>query len=105
VHYFSAQMAERPDYREREERFLDNPQSELPAAAWDALEAIAARTQLDYFGIDFGLDRAGALVVFECNATMAVRPPPEAPMWSYRRPAADAIRRAVHEMLQRYSSA
>jgi hypothetical protein len=35
---------------------------------------------------------------------MAVRYPPQEPIWDYRRPAVDAVLGAVREMLVRYSS-
>ena len=104
VHYFSALMAEHAPYREREARFLDDPRTALGTSAWEALQRVAAATALDYAGIDFGLDDLGNVVVFETNATMAVRYPPDEPMWRYRRPAVDAILDAVTAMLRRYSS-
>ena len=104
VHYFSAQMAAQPAYREREAAFLRDPVGVLGERAWSALGRIAETLELDYAGIDFTLDARGAVVVFECNATMAVRYPPEDPMWAYRRPAVDTVLDAVGKMLLRYSS-
>jgi tetratricopeptide (TPR) repeat protein len=104
VHYFSAQMAAQPAYRQREAAFLNDPATVLGGGAWGALAHIAERLELDYAGIDFTIDQRGAVVVFESNATMAVRYPPEHPMWAYRRPAVDAVLDAVGKMLLRYSS-
>lgn len=104
VHYFSAQMAQSPDLREREAAFLADPEGTLGTRAWRALQRVADATGLDYAGIDFALDAAGEVVVFECNATMAVRYPPAEPAWAYRRPAVDAVRAAITRMLARYSS-
>jgi tetratricopeptide (TPR) repeat protein len=104
VHYFSAQMAAQPVYREREAAFLRDPAGVLGERAWSALGRIAEKLELDYAGIDFTLDERGAVVVFESNATMAVRYPPEDPMWAYRRPAVDSVLDAVSKMLLRYSS-
>ena len=104
VHYFSAQMAAHPAYREREAAFLRDPAGVLGERAWGALERVAQTLELDYGGIDFTLDERGAVVVFETNATMAVRYPPEDPMWAYRRPAVDAVLDAATKMLLRYSS-
>ena len=104
VHYFSAQMAAQPAYREREAAFLRDPAAVLGGRAWDALGRIAQTLRLDYAGIDFTLDQRGAVVVFESNATMAVRYPPEEPMWTYRRPAVDAVLDSFAKMLRRYSS-
>lgn len=104
VHYFSAQMASEPAYRAREAAFLRDPAGVLGERAWGAVGRVAKALELDYAGIDFTLDERGAVVVFESNATMAVRYPPEDPMWAYRRPAVDAVLGAVAKMLLRYSS-
>jgi hypothetical protein len=97
-------MAAQPAYREREAAFLRDPVGVLGERAWSALGRIAETLELDYAGIDFTLDARGAVVVFESNATMAVRYPPEDPMWAYRRPAVDTVLDAVGKMLLRYSS-
>jgi glutathione synthase/RimK-type ligase-like ATP-grasp enzyme len=52
-----------------------------------ALARIAALLGLDYAGIDFALRDDGAVLLFECNANMAIVPPNADPMWDYRRPA------------------
>jgi tetratricopeptide (TPR) repeat protein len=103
VHYFSAAMAANEAFRERERRFLTDPHAALGADAWSALERVAASIDLEYFGIDFALDAHGNVVVFEANATMAVRYPAEEALWAYRRPAVDAVLGAVRAMLLRYS--
>jgi D-alanine-D-alanine ligase-like ATP-grasp enzyme len=72
--------------------------------AWSALQRVIDRLALDYAGVDFTLDVDGNVVVFETNATMAVRHPPEDPMWTYRRPSVDAVLEAMRAMLLRYSS-
>jgi tetratricopeptide (TPR) repeat protein len=104
VHYFSAQMAVQPRFREREAAFLHDPEAALGRRAWTALQRVIDRLQLDYAGIDFTLDVGGNVVVFETNATMAVRYPPDDPMWDYRRPSVDAVLEAMRVMLVRYSS-
>lgn len=104
VHYFSSEMAAAPEFREREQRFLSDPRAALGSRAWTALETIVRSVGLHYAGVDFTLDRNGDVVVFECNATMAVRHPPEDPLWDYRRPAVDAVMGAISTMLRRYSS-
>jgi hypothetical protein len=101
VHYFSADMAERADFRDEERRFLEDMPAALGPAALRALEAIAAALGLDYAGIDFGIDGAGNVVVFEANATMAVFRPPDEERWAYRRPGYDAIVAAVRGLIER----
>ena len=72
VHYFSAAMADRADYREEERAFLEDMPGVLGTTAMDALHRIAAMLGLDYGGIDFALDPPGRVVVFEANATMVI---------------------------------
>jgi tetratricopeptide (TPR) repeat protein len=105
VHYFSAEMERSSEYRERERQFLCDPRSAIGTRAWSALERIVEELGLHYAGVDFALDRQGGIVVFESNATMAVRYPPDDQVWSYRREAVDAVRSAIGSMLRRYSSA
>ena len=99
VHYFSAEMAYRPDYREREQRYLDDPVGTLGAGVIAALERVGAALGLDYAGIDFALGPAGELVVFEANATMIVVPPGADARWAYRRPAVERVDDAVRALL------
>jgi hypothetical protein len=98
VHYFSADMGERADHRVEEARFLADPHGVLGTQATAALEAIGTVLDLDYGGVDFGLDAAGRVVVFEANATMAVYPP-AGEVYAYRRPAYDAVIAAVRELI------
>jgi len=99
VHYFSAEMAERPDYREREQRYLDDMAGTLGPAATNALASVGAALALDYAGIDFGFTPSGELVVFEANATMVVVPPAADERWEYRRAAIARVGDAVRGML------
>jgi len=101
VHYFSADMAERPDHRAEEARFLADLPGAVGAGAAAALARIAARLGLDYGGIDFGLGRDGRVLLFEANATMVLNPPEPGPRWDYRRAAVARIRAAVQAMLAR----
>ena len=99
VHYFSADMAANAANRAEDERFLADPTAVLGAPAMAALERIRAAIGLEYLGIDFALDRAGRVVVFEANATMIVLPPGPDPIWDYRRAPAARIIAAVRTML------
>jgi glutathione synthase/RimK-type ligase-like ATP-grasp enzyme len=99
VHYFSADMAQRPEHRAEEERFLTDMPGVLGPRAVAALGAIRDRLGLEYGGIDFGLDERGDVVVFEANATMIVPPPPPEACWSYRRGPVERIHAAVKTLL------
>lgn len=99
VHYFSSDMAERADHREEERRFLEDMQSVLGKRTLGVLEEIARVLDLDYGGVDFGIDAAGDVVIFEANATMAVYPPTPGELYAYRRPAFDAVILAVRALI------
>ena len=99
VHYFTAAMAAEPAFRTEEERFLRDMPAVLGERAMAALGRIQATLGLDYGGIDFGLARDGALLLFEANATMVINPPDPGSMWDYRRPAIGAALGAAQRML------
>jgi glutathione synthase/RimK-type ligase-like ATP-grasp enzyme len=101
VHYFSAAMALNAAHRQEEQRFLTDMPAAIGATAMAALDAINQTLGLDYAGIDFALDSAGRLLVFEANATMAIVAPNDDPIWDYRRPAIAAVLHARAEMLRR----
>jgi hypothetical protein len=101
VHYFTACMAANPAFRLEERRFLEHMATVLGEPAMIALTTIQATLGLDYAGIDFALGSDGALLLFEANATMAIIPPNDDPIWDYRRPAvAAALAAARHLLLQ-----
>ena len=100
VHYFTADMAERPDYRAEEAAFLADMSAVLGAPAMTGLAAIAERLALDYGGVDFGLSPTGELLLFEANATMVVNPPDPDPRWDYRRGPVQAILDATRAMIR-----
>ena len=99
VHYFSADMARDPAFREEERRFLCDMPGVLGPRAMQALEGIAALLGLDYAGIDFALAPDGSLLLFEANATMVVFPPGPEPIWDYRRAAIDTVIEASRRMV------
>jgi hypothetical protein len=99
VHYFTADMAARPDHRALDAAFLQNIAS-IGGKADTALQRLCAVLDLDYGGVDFALNRAGEILFFEANATMLVQPPVLDPKWSYRRPAVEAVLGAAAAMLR-----
>jgi hypothetical protein len=101
VHYFSSDMADKPDHREEESRFLADMPGVLGSKALEALARLQAVLGLDYGGIDFGVRPNGDILLFEANATMVVQPPDKRDLWDYRRCAVDRIHSAVQQMLMR----
>jgi hypothetical protein len=99
VHYFSADMADRPDYRREDAAFLDDMPKALGGKAVAALERIRDALGLDYGGIDFGLGPAGDVLLFEANATMVVNPPDPDERWAYRGSAVARILDAIRAMM------
>ena len=99
VHYASSAMRDVASFRREEGAFLADPASIAGPRAMRTLEGIAAMMNLDYGGIDFGLDRQGRVVVFEANGAMAIFSPDGDPRWDYRRAATANALDAVKRML------
>ena len=101
IHYFTAEMAEDPEHRAEDAALLENMAGVLGPRAMQALVEIQAKLGLDYAGIDFGLDAAGDILLFEVNATMVVNPPEPDERWAYRGPAVERVFAAIRTMLTR----
>ena len=69
-----------------------------------SLERIGETLALDYAGIDFGLDRAGNVLLFEANATMKIVPPPAGERFQHRRAAAERALAAARDVVIRSCS-
>ncbi len=99
VHYFKADMASSPENRAQDAAFLDDMTGFVGARGMAALERIGAALDLDYCGIDFAVNAAGDILLFEANATMVLVSLSADRKWDYRRPAFDKVFAAVHTML------
>jgi len=99
VHYFSADMRDRPEHREEEAKFLADMPGVLGAKAMAALDRLLGAMRLDYGGIDFAVNQRGEILLFEANATMVVEQPDGDPRWDYRRAAVERIHAAVRDLL------
>jgi tetratricopeptide (TPR) repeat protein len=98
VHHVSTDMANQPWMQQEEAAFLADPAAIFNAAHYQALHAVRKRFELDYFGIDCGLDPNGHLVVFEVNASMLVHD--DNTEFSYKDPFVHAIKSAFGAMLR-----
>ncbi len=98
VHFFSSTAPELPEHRGEDENFLTNMLRVLGPKTMDTLHRVRETLALDYAGIDFTVDAQGNVVVFEANATMNVPPPPDDPIWAYRKPAEKQISEAVRAL-------
>ena len=99
VHYFTADMADRPEHRAEDAAFLAAMPRTIGPRAIEALRGIQSILGLDYGGIDFGLSAQGEVLLFEANATMVVNPPEPGAQWDYRRPAVARVLAAARGML------
>ena len=103
VHYGTAQMRE-PEHREEEARFLEDCAAFVGPNVMQSLRAIAQKLDLQYAGIDFGIDAAQNVLLYEANATMTVVVPEQHDTATYRRLPAERIILAVIKMLARLAS-
>jgi tetratricopeptide (TPR) repeat protein len=99
VHYFRADMANSAGNQAKDAAFLNDMPQFIGARGMAALERINATLDLDYCGIDFGVNADGDILFFEANATMVMVPLSMDPKWDYRRPAFEAVFSAVRKML------
>jgi len=99
IHYFSADMTDHADHRAEEERFLADMRGVVGEKGMDALERLRVALDLDYGGIDFGINQRGEILLFEANATMVVEQPSDDKRWDYRRAAVERIHGAVRDLL------
>jgi hypothetical protein len=104
VHYFTSDMADKPDHRLEEAAFLGDMLRALGDKAFAALIRIRDALGLDYAGIDFGVGASGDLLLFEANATMVIASPDPDPRWAYRRTAISTILDAVVAMIRQKSA-
>jgi hypothetical protein len=92
-------MANRPALIEEEKRLLETPDGAFPDFVHQVFAAVQERIGLDFFGMDFGLDRQGQVVLFEANATMSFFPLERPPQFNYlakiRQPAQAAFWRML----------
>ena len=88
-------MIDRPELLEEELRLLDCAEGTFPARVHAVFDAVRVRLGLDFFGMDFGIDPRGDVVLFEANATMSFFPLEPHPRFAYlgrlRQPAEEAF--------------
>ena len=102
VHHDSTDMVDHQWMQREEEAFLNNPAAVFNAGHYQVLRTIQQRVDLEYFGIDCGLDRSGNLVVFEVNASMLVHEDNEE--FPYKAPFVLRIKQAFDQMLRKLAA-
>jgi glutathione synthase/RimK-type ligase-like ATP-grasp enzyme len=89
-------MSSNPEYQEEERVFLET----FSADRYPVFQRIAQRLGLDFFGVDFGIDSDGRLIVFEANACFrAWRSEELDGRLDYHKAALDSLRNAFTKML------
>ena len=67
-------MLDRDNLIAEEQQLLTRLEGAFPAEVHVAFDAVKQRIGLDFFGMDFALDRDGQVLLFEANATMSFFP-------------------------------
>jgi tetratricopeptide (TPR) repeat protein len=98
LHHDSTDMIDHPWMQREEEDFLSDPTTVFNPGHYRALRAIRQAIDLEYLGIDCGLDAKGNLVVFEVNASMLVHQRNDD--FPYKAPFVERIRLAFDAMLR-----
>ncbi|GBQ70000.1 hypothetical protein AA103196_2372 [Ameyamaea chiangmaiensis NBRC 103196] len=99
IWYYNAAMDCHPDRRREEAAFLGDMPQTLGPQAMRALERIAERVGLDYFGLDFGRIADGRLALFEVETGMLVHDHDSPAVYPYKSPAIRRIRDAVSTLV------
>jgi len=89
-----------PELQEEEMAWLADPEGAVGAENLAAFHAMHEVIGLDCYGFDFGIAGDGRAIVFEANATMnllSIRR--HVPKFPYLAPAADAIARAIEDLI------
>lgn len=102
LHHDSTDMIDHVWMQQEEEAFLREPEQVFSPANWQTLDAIRRAIDLDYAGIDCGLDRDGNVVVFEVNAAMLVHQ--QNADFPYKTPYVERINIAFEAMLKRMAT-
>ncbi len=92
-------MLNRPRLIDEEIRLLARHEGDFPEAIHVMFRAVQDRMGLDFFGMDFGIDRDGQAVLFEANATMSFFPLVAHPRFAYLEKILAPARQAFHSML------
>jgi glutathione synthase/RimK-type ligase-like ATP-grasp enzyme len=103
IYYLNANMKESAEKRGEEAQFMRDFDSDFARRHGAALEAIASRVGLDYFGIDCGESADGRLLVFEADIAMIVHAMDSVEVYPYKAPQMRKVFAAFRDMLYRKS--
>jgi tetratricopeptide (TPR) repeat protein len=100
VHYFRTPMDQHDWMRREEEAFLADHTHVFGPAQQAALAALRDAIDLEFFGLDCAIDRDGALVLFEANATMLVHANDSRELFPYKQACFERIRDAFDRLIE-----
>jgi hypothetical protein len=103
IYYLNANMKESAQKRAEEAQFMRDFDNDFTRRHGAALETIAARVGLDYFGIDCGESADGRLLVFEADIAMIVHAMDSREVYPYKAPQMRKVFAAFRDMLYRKS--
>lgn len=92
-------MVHRPELLAEEERMCAQAEGPFQPEWQQLFGEVRSRIKLDFFGLDFGVDRHGQAVLFEANATMNFYPPVADPRFDYLQLPLPAGRRAFQQLV------
>ena len=101
IYYLNANMKESAAKRAEEERFMAQFDGGFAERHREALAAIAARVDLEYFGIDCAETRDGELLLFEADIAMIVHAMDDPALFPYKVPQMQKVFGAFCDMLRR----
>ncbi len=100
IWYLNAEMQKTPAKMAEEERFMSRFDVEFAARHKKALDSIAQRVKLEYFGIDCAETREGELVVFEADNALIVHDMDPKDVFPYKSPQMKKVFAAFANMLR-----
>ena len=92
-------MAERPEVVAEERVLFETAGDPFPPYVMATFRAVRDRMGLDFFGMDFGIDAGGQVVLFEANATMSFFPFAQDSQFEYLRACFAPAQAAFRELL------
>jgi glutathione synthase/RimK-type ligase-like ATP-grasp enzyme len=101
IHYLNAGMRESAGKRAEEARFMAEFDQDFARRHARALDALAKRVGLDYFGIDCGETPEGELLIFEADVAMIVHAMDPPDLFPYKGPQMRKVFDAFRAMLEK----
>jgi glutathione synthase/RimK-type ligase-like ATP-grasp enzyme len=99
IHYLNAGMADNPEKRAEEARFMADFDEDFARRHAGAFCVIRERMGLDYLGIDCGETADGSLLIFEVDSNMIVHAIDPVDVFPYKQPQMQKVFAAFREML------